>query len=204
MNPYEFDQLVISPIREMERVNRLTKEIDWTNRITHEVQPFEHTACELNPLENIVHEQEALSRRIQELTAPLPEFRLPNVLLPDMAPPVFTPPKITPEDSMRWLNDLRVPVDRMEMHLPDFAFPEGCTLARLRQMSDEDIQAFVDGNPSLIAVQKALHELEMRHIDRATRPHWSVTWTFWFVLISTIIGAIGVIIGAIGVYLMLR
>lgn len=197
MNPYGLDPFTNSASREMERINRLTNEMDWINRITCEVSLYERAVYDLSPLENMVREQEAFSRRVQELTTPLPEFTFRDLSLPDIKPPAFTPPEITPEDSVRWLNDLRIPVDRIEPHLPDFAFPKGCTLAALQKMSDGEIRDFLDGNPSLIAVQLALHELTMRRIDRATRPHWSVTWTFWLVLISAISSAITV-------FLMLR
>src|ERR1043166_3973864 len=150
----------------------------------------------------LMAEEAACSKRIEELMWP-PFTTLAEIAMANAVPPPFgTPSEITLEDWTQRLNDLAVPVDRMELDLPEYAFPQSCALARLEQMSDDEIRNFVDGNPSFIAVQLALHELAMRRIDRATRPHWSVESTFRLVVFSTVIGAIGLIISGIGVYLM--
>jgi hypothetical protein len=200
LNPFdglacELDQA--EPLKhELDQIDRVSRDL-VQDKIAEFVLPS--TTIELlgqlttGPFDSLIAEQEIFSKQLRDLNMP-----------PDITSSLLTPPNNTSENLFGALNDLRIPVDRMEVNFPDFAFPEGCTLASLQKMSDEEIQAFVDKNPSLIALQKALHELEMRRIDRATRPHWSVTWTFWLVLISTVIAAVGVVVGTIGVYLMLR
>jgi hypothetical protein len=104
---------------------------------------------------------------------------------------------------MAWINDLRIPVRRFDTLLPEIKLPKipaSRALAELHQMSDDEIQNFLDsdlkdaGPLAIIAVQLALHELAMRRLDRATRPNWSQIWMFWLVVGSFIAAVITVLL----------
>jgi hypothetical protein len=198
---YRFDSVTDFATREMEwsrRIQQLTEspmlryaeDLRLQENLARGVQPsfadrnFTQMADSQRDFDPLIESPEAILKLTQQLAPPQFDFTFPDT----------SPPAVMVEDSTRWLDNLQFPIERIKAPLPDFAFPEGCTLAHLQQMSDDEIRAFVDGNPSLIAVQLVLHELAMRRIDRAARPHWSVIWTFWLVLASVLIGAIGVLL----------
>lgn len=201
MDPYDLNPGVDFTLHEMDRMNRLTDEleridrlanplkykvaelnvgiedmvarVDSTNRLISEVQQIERIRREIEPIttQSLIAAQEAVSKVIKEAVAL---------------------PQITPEESMRRLDDLRFPVNRFDVDLPEFDFPKGQSLSALQQMSDEEIHAFLDDNPAPIAALKGLHELMKRHLNQVTRPHWSVSWTFWLVVASLIAALINI------------
>jgi hypothetical protein len=182
-------------LQEMDRVNRvdqMCRELRFQDEIARCAQP-PCTTQELieratRPFNSLIESQETLSRLMKGVVVTPP----PALTFQDISPSA-----IMPEDPMQWVNDIRIPVERIETDLPQFQLPdlpESRSLAELQQMSDNEIRTFLDGNISINTVQMALRILAMRHLERATRPHWSVTWTFWLVVASVIIGAIGVML----------
>jgi len=104
---------------------------------------------------------------------------------------------MTPKDALRDLSKMRIEVPTIKM--PELK-TDSRSLAELKRISDEEIRAFIDGDLSdgafipVIPIQMALHELAMRQIERATKPHWSVLWTFWLVLASFVTALVGVLL----------
>ncbi len=201
MNPYDpFNELAPQNInaatnftlRELEGTDRRLQELkdgvlralDHAYRANHDLgfdgemasgalptQEFTEGVDAKRPFDSVIESQEALSRRMQEVITPQPDL-----IFRDPAPPTF-------RDPLKWLSYLQIPIKPIGK-LPKFtlpAFPESRTLAELQQMSDDEIQAFLGGNVSSNTVQMALHVLEKRH------PHWSLTWTFWWVVLSVIV-----------------
>jgi hypothetical protein len=193
--------------RKAEEVNEVIRKVEAMNgaaRIAADINPCTYhlaamdavsrAAVEINPCTHHLAAMDAVTRATETLS---PFTRH----LEEMDAITRAREQAVPEDPMQWINDLRIPIDRIETHLPEIHFPESHSLAELEQMPDDEIRALLDRDVSINTVQIALRVLAMRHLERATRPHWTVLGTFWS---SVITGAIGVAIGAITVFLMLR
>jgi hypothetical protein len=191
----------------MERMKRLTNEMDWINRLACELNPLERMAREVNPLEHAAHtlnpmtyftEKPPLSCYLDKMYAMTSAARNPFSRHCEQMEALARIAKPTSPDLMQLLGDAPFPVERFDLsEIPFPEFPESRTLAELQEMDDDELGEFLGGNVSVTTAMLGIRELTRRQLNEVTRPHWSVIWTFWLVLISAIIGAIGV-------YLMLR
>jgi hypothetical protein len=200
VNPLKYKAAELNVIENMaaklDPIAHMGQKLEPAAHLISEMEQFERIKRDLEPItaQSLIAAQDAFSALSEQIkatiTPPASSLTLPDI----MPPPDLTPPQITPKDPMQWINDLRIPVPRIDIDLPKLHFPKGRALTDLQQMSDEEIEVFLDDNPSPIAVLKALHELNKRHLDRVTRPHWSVIWTFWLVVASFIVAFVGIIL----------
>lgn len=168
-------------IREAERARIMMREMDRVNSVVREIERAEAATREVLRAETMIREVDQANATIRELDRA-------NAMAREIQATEFT----LPDD---WLENVRIPVKSIgSERLPLPEFPESRTLAEFQEMSDDEIRTFLDDNPSLVSVQLALHELAMRRLDRATRPHWSVTPTFWLVVASVAVAVIGVLL----------
>ena len=168
-------------IREAERMRLMMREMDRVNSVVREIERAEAATRE-------ILRADSLTREIDQANAMIRELDRANAVAGEMC-------QAKPELPADWLSNVRIPLKQRsweDIPFPDF--PKNRTLAEFQEMPDADIREFLDDNPSLISVQLALHELEMRRLDRATRPHWSVTPTFWLVLGSLVAAVVGVLL----------
>lgn len=176
-------------LRKTERADRILRELERADRLSRDLHG--ETASSMlskRPFDSLVDSQEVLSRLAQEVLTPRTDLIFSN-----HSPPAFS-------DPMKWLNDLRIPVKSMESQLsklPLPEFPKNHTLAELEQMSDDEIRAVLNGNVSIKTVQLARHVREMRHLEQVMQPHWSLTPTFWWLVASVILTAIGIVVGIV-------
>lgn len=176
--------------REIERVNR---EVECAQRVTQELTASAGMARELHEINRLTSEVgDAMRRDILDGQHAVQEMlREQEIARSILTAPIPKPPKLPgPDEMMERLANLRIPVERFDLDLPEIEWPESRTLAEFQQMSDQEIRAFLDDHPSLISVQTGLHVLSTRELHRATKPHWSVGPTFWIAVIATIIGIV--------------
>jgi hypothetical protein len=181
MNPLGgFDPTTESTFREMDRMNSLT---DHMERIDRMINPLKHIPSE-NAFEKMAADLTSDMERVDRLLNPL-KYKAAELNPLEAVAERLDPCATMAESLFDRIANSEVLVTRPDF-FTDMQFPQSRTLAKLQQMSDDEIQAFLDDNPSLISVQLALHELQKRHLNKVTRPHWSVSWTFWLVVGSFI------------------
>ncbi|WP_312317123.1 hypothetical protein [Acinetobacter variabilis] len=73
------------------------------------------------------------------------------------------------------------------------------TLDEIKSKSDEELLRYLSGenSPGIIPaplLQAISYELTSRQIQRASKPHWTVTPTFIFVCVSTLLTAVSIML----------
>ncbi|QKT97749.1 hypothetical protein FOB20_02380 [Acinetobacter lwoffii] len=86
---------------------------------------------------------------------------------------------------------------------PNFKSPKiprlDLTIEEIKSKSDEELLRYLSGqdSPGLIPaplLQAISYELTSRQIQRASKPHWTVTPTFIFVCVSTLLTAVSIML----------